>query len=79
MDILFLLIPVSILVLIVAIWLFIWAVKGGQFEDLEGPAYRIIMDDDNDPMIPPAPGQARSAASAAATEAAPAKSKPGKA
>jgi len=74
MDILFLLIPVSILVLIVAIWLFIWAVKGGQFEDMEGPAYRIIMDDDNDPMIPPAPGQS---ASVAATDAAPAKSKPG--
>ena len=57
MDILFLLIPVSILVLIVAIWAFVWAVKSGQFEDLEGPAYRIIMDDDNDPMVPPPPGQ----------------------
>ena len=64
MDILFLLIPVSILVLIVAIWAFIWAVKSGQFEDLEGPAYRIIMDDDNDPMIPPAPGQSELADSA---------------
>jgi nitrogen fixation-related uncharacterized protein len=30
---------------------FIWAVKTGQFDDLEGPAYRILMDDD-DPRIP---------------------------
>lgn len=28
-----------------------WAIKSGQFEDLEGPAQRILMDDD-DPMIP---------------------------
>lgn len=28
-----------------------WAIKSGQFDDLEGPAQRILMDDD-DPMIP---------------------------
>jgi cbb3-type cytochrome oxidase maturation protein len=70
MDILFLLIPVSILVLIVAIWAFVWAVKSGQFEDMEGPAYRIIMDDDNDPMIPPPPGQKPSGDPAADPDAA---------
>jgi len=35
----------------------LWAVKSGQFDDMEGPAQRILMDDD-DPMIPfaqPAP------------------------
>jgi len=30
---------------------FFWAVKSGQFEDMEGPAQRMLMDDD-DPMIP---------------------------
>ena len=30
---------------------FFWAVRSGQFEDLEGPAQRILMDDD-DPTIP---------------------------
>jgi nitrogen fixation-related uncharacterized protein len=35
----------------IAIWAFIWAVKTGQFDDLEGPAHRILMDDD-DPRIP---------------------------
>ena len=29
----------------------LWAVKNGQYDDLEGPAQRILMDDD-DPMIP---------------------------
>ncbi|MBS4097240.1 MAG: cbb3-type cytochrome oxidase assembly protein CcoS [Sulfuricella sp.] len=28
-----------------------WAIKSGQFDDMEGPAQRILMDDD-DPMIP---------------------------
>jgi cbb3-type cytochrome oxidase maturation protein len=35
-----------------AIW---WAVRSGQFEDMEGPAQRILMDDD-DPMLPRKPG-----------------------
>lgn len=29
----------------------LWAVKNGQYDDLEGPAQRILMDDD-DPLIP---------------------------
>jgi cbb3-type cytochrome oxidase maturation protein len=29
----------------------LWAIKSGQFDDLEGPAQRILMDDD-DPLIP---------------------------
>lgn len=28
-----------------------WAIRSGQFEDMEGPAQRILMDDD-DPRIP---------------------------
>lgn len=28
-----------------------WAIRSGQFEDMEGPAQRILMDDD-DPLIP---------------------------
>ena len=51
MDILYLLIPLAIVVLIIAIAAFIWAVKSGQFEDMEGPAHRILMDED-DPLIP---------------------------
>lgn len=29
----------------------LWAIKNGQFEDMEGPAQRILMDED-DPLIP---------------------------
>lgn len=47
MDILYLLIPLS-LVLVFAIAVIFWrSLKGGQFEDLEGPAYRVLMDDDS--------------------------------
>jgi len=58
-EILYLLIPLSIVLLIFAVWAFSWAVKNGQFEDMEGPAYRILMDDKDDPMVPPPPGQQR--------------------
>lgn len=48
MNILFLLIPLSIILLSMAIWAFFWAVKNDQFEDMEGPAYSILFDDEND-------------------------------
>ncbi len=51
MEILYLLIPLGLLILGIAIGAFIWAVKSGQFEDMQGPAHRILMDDD-DPLIP---------------------------
>ena len=54
MNILYLLIPLSLIVMAAAIWVFLWAVRSGQYEDLEGPAHRILMDDD-DPRIPRRP------------------------
>ena len=47
MDILYLLIPLAILLLLVIAGFFFWSVKSGQMDDLEGPAYRILMDDDD--------------------------------
>ncbi len=52
MSILYMLIPIAVLLIAGAIWFFVWSVRSGQFEDLEGPAHRILMDDD-DPLIPP--------------------------
>jgi len=59
MDILYLLIPLSVILALaigIALW---WAVKNDQFEDLEGPAHRVLMDDDDLP--PPASSADRKA------------------
>ena len=46
MESLYLLIPMSLLVVAVIVLILYWAVKSGQFEDLEGPGHSILMDDD---------------------------------
>ena len=46
MESLYLLIPVSVVLVFVIAGLFWWSVRSGQFDDLEGPAHRIIMDRD---------------------------------
>lgn len=46
MEILYLLIPLSMLLALMIGAFFWWAAKSGQFDDLEGPAHRIVMDDD---------------------------------
>lgn len=51
MDILYFLVPLSIVVMGIMIWAVVWTVRSGQYDDLEGPAHRILMDDD-DPRIP---------------------------
>lgn len=51
MDILYLLIPISVILVGLIALILLWAVKHGQFEDMEGPAHRILMDDDS-PNIP---------------------------
>ena len=46
MDILYLLVPLSV-ALVLAIGAVLWfALASGQFDDLEGPAFRILADDD---------------------------------
>ena len=49
MDILYLLIPLSLVLVLLIGAVFWWAVDSGQFEDLEGPAQRILQDDDRPP------------------------------
>ncbi len=51
MEVLFVLIPISIILVAIAISIFGWAVKSGQYDDMEGPAHSILYDDDAD-MIP---------------------------
>ncbi|MDM8545446.1 cbb3-type cytochrome oxidase assembly protein CcoS [Candidatus Venteria ishoeyi] len=47
MNILYILIPLSFVLLGAIIWALLWAIKSGQFEDMEGPAHEILMDDDD--------------------------------
>ena len=47
MEILILLVPLSVVLAFLIGAGFVWSVKSGQFDDLEGPAHRILADDDS--------------------------------
>ena len=53
MEILYLLVPLAVIIAGVIVWAFLWSIRSGQFDDLEGPAHRILMDEDDKPR--PAP------------------------
>lgn len=46
LSILYLMIPLALVFVAVAVGIFFLAVRSGQFDDLEGPAHRILDDDD---------------------------------
>ncbi|NBS11284.1 MAG: cbb3-type cytochrome oxidase assembly protein CcoS [Gammaproteobacteria bacterium] len=48
MSVIYALIPLSIMLLALAIWAFRWAVKSKQFDDLDRSARDILFDDDED-------------------------------
>lgn len=56
MRILLLLVPISLVLLGVAVWAFVWAVRRGQFDDLDTPALDILREDRPGPRAakPPA-------------------------
>lgn len=47
MEALFLLVPLSLLAFCLALWIFVRMTRNGQFDDVEGHGYSILMDDDN--------------------------------
>ena len=49
MSMLYVLIPLAILLLAVAVWALIWAIKTGQFDDLESHGWSVVLDDDQKP------------------------------
>ncbi|MEL7310316.1 MAG: cbb3-type cytochrome oxidase assembly protein CcoS [Pseudomonadota bacterium] len=49
MTILLLLIGLALLIAGVFTWAFLWAVREGQFDDMDSPAMRILLDDDRTP------------------------------
>jgi len=51
MDVIYGLIPLMIGLGLIGVIIFIWSVRSGQYDDMEGDANRILMDDD-DPLLP---------------------------
>lgn len=49
MESVYLLIPVSVVLVFGIAAAFWWSVKSGQFDDLEGPGFKVLMDDDERP------------------------------
>lgn len=49
MDLVFFLLPLSLLLACGAVAAFVWATRSGQFDDLETPAHRVLLDDDSPP------------------------------
>jgi cbb3-type cytochrome oxidase maturation protein len=47
MEALYLLIPLSLLIVVIAVCAFFMMSDSGQFDDMEGPALRILRDDDD--------------------------------
>jgi cbb3-type cytochrome oxidase maturation protein len=47
MEALYLLVPLSVALVGLAVWVFFGAADSGQFDDLEGPAHRVLQDDDS--------------------------------
>ena len=51
MAVLYLFVPLSVVIAGVMVWAVFWAIRNNQYEDLDGPAHRMLLDDD-DPKIP---------------------------
>lgn len=52
MAILLMLVPISLVLLGVAVWALVWAVRSGQYDDLDSPAIDILRTDSADASAP---------------------------
>ena len=55
MESMYLLIPLSVAIVVLAAWVFLRMSSGGQFDDLDSPGVRVLLDDDRprDPAVAP--------------------------
>jgi cbb3-type cytochrome oxidase maturation protein len=49
MSMLYILIPLAVVLLALAVWALLWAIKNGQFDDLESHGWSVVLDDDQKP------------------------------
>lgn len=54
MSMLYVLIPLALMLLAIAVWALIWAIRSGQFDDLESHGWSVVLDDDQNPPPEPA-------------------------
>jgi len=78
MESLYILIPLSVVLVFVIGVIFWWSLRSGQYDDMEGPAYRMLMDDRDASPRAASPGDKSTADESAADEAAAGKSAAGK-
>jgi cbb3-type cytochrome oxidase maturation protein len=57
MDVVYLLVGLALVLAAVVIWAFFWAIRSGQFDDLEGPAHQILMDREDSAVADKNPDQ----------------------
>jgi cbb3-type cytochrome oxidase maturation protein len=58
-NVIYLLIPLGLLLLALSVWAYFWAVRTGQFDDLDSPGVQILLDDERAP--PPVAPDSRDA------------------
>jgi len=56
MSMIYVLIPLALALIAAAVWALMWAIRSGQFDDLESQGWSVVLDDDTRP--PPDPDQA---------------------
>jgi cbb3-type cytochrome oxidase maturation protein len=49
MSIIYLMIPLALVLVGLAVWALIWAIRSGQFDDLESHGWSVVLDDDQKP------------------------------
>jgi len=74
MNAIYLLIPIALILVVVGVVVFFWAIKSDQFDDLEGPAHSILFDDDK--TITPKQTKEQKKTSSSTSDSAPPSEKP---
>lgn len=58
MSIIYVMIPLALVLVALAVWALVWAIHSGQFDELESHGWTPVLDDDESPAPPPDEEQA---------------------